>query len=92
MLRNSYDLTRPREEVERAYRAHLRWADAVGSSAAAWRTILLPDADRVFSLREIATGALALEYGHWHRIRILVRSVVRRASMQLRPQRTRSDR
>lgn len=91
-LRDSYDPTSPREKVESAYRAHFRWASAVGTPAGAWRTILLPDADRVYSLREIAAGALALEYGHWHRIRILVRSVVRRASMQLRPQRTRSDR
>lgn len=84
MLRDFYDPARPREDVERAYRAHFRWASSVGSPAAAWRTILLPDADRVFSLREVAAGALALEYGHWQRIRILARSVVRRASWRLR--------
>ncbi|MBB5868269.1 hypothetical protein F4553_001648 [Allocatelliglobosispora scoriae] len=77
-LRDGYDSEADIDETSARYRDHQRWALSVGSPAAAWRMILLPGADRVFTFRETVAATLELEYGHWHRVRILGRYAVLR--------------
>lgn len=72
-LRDSYSPDAPVEETRRRYRAHFRWASAVGTAAGAWRCVLLPDAARVYSPGEVLASVSVLQYGPWHRLRILAR-------------------
>ncbi|MEY9864379.1 hypothetical protein ABH935_010038 [Catenulispora sp. GAS73] len=78
MLRDGYGPHLSEAELESAYRRHFQLATAVGSTGAAWRVILLPGANRVFSLREVLAACYALEYGHWHRFRLLSNVIAKR--------------
>jgi hypothetical protein len=46
---------------------------SVGSPSGYWRTHLLPGAERVFTTTEAIQGVFALQYGWWHRVRLLGR-------------------
>ncbi len=65
-------------ELSGKYRQLQLYFDSIGSPSGRWRVHLLPGAERVFSLAEISRGLLTLQYGWWHRIRILVRYLPRR--------------
>jgi len=64
--------------LESAYRAHFHTAAAIGTIAGAWRTVLLPDADRVFTSSELLASVFALQYGTVQRFRILARYAAKR--------------
>ncbi|MDQ0773931.1 hypothetical protein QF026_002397 [Streptomyces aurantiacus] len=50
----------------------------LGSTAGAWRTVLLPGAHRVFSAHEFLFALTTLQYGWWHRFRLLAWYLPRR--------------
>ncbi|MFJ3667182.1 hypothetical protein ACIPSE_12060 [Streptomyces sp. NPDC090106] len=82
LLRDRYDpddvnLT---DEVLRDSHDELTAANLLlGSAAGAWRTALLPGAHRVLTVREYVVALLALQYGWWHRFRLLAWFLPRRA-------------
>lgn len=56
-----------RESYEQIVTANL----FLGSRAGAWRTALLPGAHRVFRVHEYLFALATLQYGWWHRLRLL---------------------
>jgi len=74
-------------ELESAYRAHFHTAAAIGTTAGAWRTVLLPDADQVFSSGEALASVFALQYGTIQRFRILARYAAKRSHRRIRHRR-----
>ncbi len=72
-------------ELARRYRLLQQHFDSVGSVSGRWRTHLLPGAERVFTTAEVVRGLLTLQYGWWHRIRLITRYLLLRA----RPARSR---
>lgn len=83
-LRDGYDPAIPAPELTRRYRGQQRRAQIIGSTSAYWRVLLLPGAHRVFTFREAVTGALALQFGWWHRIRLVGRFGWLRLRLRLR--------
>lgn len=79
-LRDAYRRDIPATELGLLYRAQRRRAELLGSPAAAWRTLLLPRAGQVFTLREIALGCATLQLAPWHRLRLLTRLLLDRAA------------
>jgi hypothetical protein len=61
------------EELARRYRALSDHYRLVGSEAGASRTQLLPGAERVYSIGEFLVGTIKLQFGWWHRLRMVVR-------------------
>lgn len=64
----------------RELQAHYR---SVGSQAGSYRTHLLPGAERVYSLGEVARGVMTLQYGWWHRIRLILHHFTLRVRYRL---------
>ncbi|GAB7102527.1 hypothetical protein JCM4814A_08410 [Streptomyces phaeofaciens JCM 4814] len=63
-----------RERYEQLLTANL----FLGSRAGAWRVALLPGAHRVFAVREYLFALATLQYGWWHRFRLLAWYLPRR--------------
>jgi hypothetical protein len=79
--RDSYDArTISDDELASRYRAQFRRANVIGSTSAAWRILGLPGAPRVFTVREAAVGAFTLQFSPWHRVRLLTRFALSRAT------------
>ncbi|MFE0674819.1 hypothetical protein [Streptomyces sp. NPDC058867] len=82
LLRDGYDAADPAltDEILRDRYDELTAANLfLGSAAGAWRTALLPGAHRVYSVREYLFALFALQYGWWHRFRLLAWFLPRRA-------------
>jgi hypothetical protein len=71
-------------ELADRYRELQQHFDSIGSPSGRWRTHLLPGAERVFPATEIIHGMLALQYGWWHRARLLTRYLALRIRHHLR--------
>jgi hypothetical protein len=83
-LRDTYRDDEPTDALRTRYLAlQLRFL-TVGSRAGATRAHLLPGAHRVFTVREVVAGVLSLQYGWWHRFRIVSRHVVQRLRWRVR--------
>jgi hypothetical protein len=72
-LRDTYDSSVDVNQLKASYSELRKHYSALGSLSGAMRTILLPGAERVFTTREVRDGLRGLQYGPWHRFRILVR-------------------
>ncbi|MFF7047931.1 hypothetical protein ACFY94_06100 [Streptomyces griseorubiginosus] len=80
-LRDGYrpDDHAPGDEALRASYEQLLTANLfLGSTAGAWRTALLPGAPRVFTTHEFLFALTTLQYGWWHRFRLLAWYLPRR--------------
>ncbi|MFI1414724.1 hypothetical protein ACH4Y0_33060 [Streptomyces sp. NPDC020707] len=66
------------EALGESYRQLLTANLFLGSMAGAWRTALLPGAHRVFSVHEFLFALTTLQYGWWHRFRLLAWYLPRR--------------
>lgn len=80
-LRDAYGSgeTEPSDAELRERYDELRTANLfLGSPAGAYRTVLLPGAHRVYRLHEFVFGLMALQYGWWHRFRLLAWYLPRR--------------
>ncbi|MEU1885461.1 hypothetical protein [Micromonospora sp. WMMD987] len=84
-LRDTHRVTTPVAELDRLYRAQQRRAGILGSTAASWRVLLLPRAGQVFTLREAVVGCVAVQFGGWHRVRLLGRLLLDRLRSRIRP-------
>ncbi|MDG4809377.1 hypothetical protein O7634_21740 [Micromonospora sp. WMMD1120] len=84
-LRDNHRVTTPVAELGRLYRAQQRRAEILGSTAASWRVLLLPRAGQVFTLREAVVGCAAVQFGAWHRVRLLGRVLLDRVRSRTRP-------
>lgn len=84
-LRDTYHASISDAELCSRYRELRAQYDALGSLSGALRTVLLPGAERVFTTREVLHDLRRLQYGTWHRIRILVRHWLARRSAERRP-------
>lgn len=71
--RDSYDRSIPDRKLAQRYRTMADQYRAVGSDAGALRTHQLPGAERVFGLGEFLHAIVKLQFGWWHRVRLLVR-------------------
>ncbi|WP_431897353.1 hypothetical protein [Micromonospora haikouensis] len=78
-LRDNHRAGTPAAELGRRYRDQQRRAEILGSTAASWRVLLLPRAGQVFTLREAVVGCAAVQFGAWHRVRLLGRLLLDRA-------------
>jgi hypothetical protein len=67
------------DELARRYRELQRQFDSVGAPADGLAAHRLPGAERVFTTSEVIRGLKDVQYGWWHRFRLLSRHVIRRA-------------
>ena len=72
------------DELVRRYRELQRQFESVGAPGDAWAAHRLPGAERVFTTIEILHGLKAVQYGWWHRFRLLSRYTIRRAQYRIR--------
>jgi len=72
------------EELARRYRELQRQFESVGAPADAWAAHRLPGAERVFTTVEVIRGLKAIQYGWWHRIRLLSCYAILRARYRIR--------
>jgi hypothetical protein len=72
------------DELARRYRELQQHFESVGAPADGWAALRLPGAERVFTLREALRGITEVQYGWWHRFRLLSRHLSRRAQYRLR--------
>ena len=72
------------DELARRYRELQKQFESVGAPADAWAAHRLPGAERVFTTGEIIRGLKAVQYGWWHRFRLLSRYTIRRAQYRIR--------
>lgn len=86
-LRDTYDPSLTAPELRTRYRELRDQYSALGSLSGAARTILLPGAQRVFTLREVLCDLRRLQFGPWHRIRIVARHQLAKCSVDRRPER-----
>ncbi|WP_422734387.1 hypothetical protein ACN26Y_04755 [Micromonospora sp. WMMD558] len=84
-LRDNHRVETLVAELGGLYRAQRRRAEILGSTAASWRVLLLPRAGEVFTLREAVVGWAAVQFGAWHRVRLLGRLLLDRVRSRIRP-------
>jgi hypothetical protein len=72
--RDTYSATHLSDvELARRYRQLQQHFDSIGSPSGRCRTHLLPGAERVFTTTEVLHGLHVLQYGWWHRTRLITR-------------------
>ncbi len=71
-------------ELASRYRQLQQHFVGIGSPSGQWRTHLLPGAERVFTAAEVVRGVFALQYGSWHRVRLLARYLALRLERQIK--------
>ena len=76
--RDTYDPKVDDAALASGYRELQRQFNSVGAPADGWAAHRLPGAHRVFSTAEVIRGLRAVQYGWWHRFRLLSRHLVRR--------------
>ncbi|MFL6112244.1 MAG: hypothetical protein ACJ786_12950 [Catenulispora sp.] len=77
--RDSYRADLPTGEIAARYRELADQFRLLGSPAGAARTILLPGAERVFTVAELLQAVAGPQYGWWQRLRILAHYLALRA-------------
>ncbi|MFF4893426.1 SIR2 family protein [Micromonospora chersina] len=83
-LRDAYRDDDSADDLRARYLVLQQHFRSVGSRAGAIRAHLLPGAHRVFTVREVVAGVFSLQYGWWHRVRIVANHTVRRGHWLLR--------
>lgn len=81
--RDSYRPDIADAELADRYLAQRRRAQILGSTSATARVLLLPGAARVFTTRQAVTAAFTLQFGWWHRTRMISRFALLRLRRRL---------
>ena len=80
-LRRTYRRKIPTAELAVEYRALHKAKDLVGSVGA--RLMLLPGAERIYSMDEFAAGLRESQFAPWHRLRLVASFALRRTRVRL---------
>jgi hypothetical protein len=87
VLRDTYDPASDTDELKVRYHELRDQFVALGSPSGALRTVLLPGAERVYTMREVLVALRRLQHGPWHRVRILARHLSARGRPRLKNER-----